>query len=39
LEAFLAAPAKVAPGTRMVVSVSKAEDRAALIRYLTAPGK
>lgn len=39
LDAFLAAPAKVAPGTRMVVSVSKAEDRAALISYLTAPGK
>lgn len=39
LDAFLVAPAKVAPGTRMVVSVSKAEDRAALISYLTAPGK
>lgn len=39
LDAYLAAPAKTVPGTKMVVSVPKPEDRAAVIRYLAATGK
>lgn len=39
LDAYLASPTKAIPGTRMVVSVSKPEDRKALIGYLAAAGK
>lgn len=39
LDTYLAAPAKTIPGTKMAVSVSNAEDRAALVRYLAATGK
>lgn len=34
LDAYLAAPTKYAPGTRMPTSVPKAQDRADLIAYL-----
>ena len=34
LDAFLAAPAKFAPGTKMMISVPSAENRAAVIAYL-----
>ena len=34
LDAFLTAPAKFAPGTRMPMSVAAAPDRAALVTYL-----
>lgn len=34
LDAYLAAPAKFAPGTRMMVGVAKPDDRAAVIAYL-----
>ncbi len=34
LDSYLAAPAKVVPGTRMVVAVSDAGQRGALINYL-----
>lgn len=36
LDKYLAAPAKMIPGTKMVISVSKPEDRAAIVRYLAA---
>lgn len=35
LDAFLAAPSRVVPGTRMTVAVSNAEQRQAIIKYLT----
>lgn len=34
LDAFLAAPTKTLPGSRMAVSVSNAKDRQALVAYL-----
>ena len=34
LHAYLAAPSKFAPGTRMMLGVASAQDRAALIEYL-----
>lgn len=39
LDAYLAAPTKVVPGTRMVVKVPDPERRAALIAYLKAETK
>lgn len=36
LDKYLAAPTKMIPGTKMVISVSKPEDRAAIVRYLAA---
>ena len=36
LDAFLASPGRFAPGSRMAVSVTREEDRAALISYLKA---
>lgn len=39
LDAYLAAPTKAMPGTKMVISVAKPEDRAALISYLATTGK
>ncbi|MDR6951519.1 cytochrome c [Ancylobacter sp. 3268] len=38
LEQFLAAPAKMVPGTSMAVSVPKSEDRTNLIAYLKTLG-
>lgn len=35
LDRFLAAPQKIAPGTRMVLAVPSADDRAAVIAYLS----
>ncbi|HJV42612.1 c-type cytochrome [Caulobacter sp.] len=35
LDAFLAAPGKAAPGTKMMVGVSAADQRAAIIAYLS----
>lgn len=35
LEKYLAAPTQMVPGTRMVVAVSKPEDRRAIIEHLT----
>jgi cytochrome c len=35
LDAYLAAPTKTVPGTKMVIAVSKPEDRAAIVSYLT----
>ena len=34
LDAYLAAPAKFAPGTRMLVAVANPTDRAAVVAYL-----
>ena len=34
LDRFLAAPAKVVPGTRMVVAIADAQKRAAVVAYL-----
>jgi cytochrome c len=34
LDRFIAAPAKVVPGTKMVIAVSDAKQRAALVAYL-----
>jgi cytochrome c len=34
LDAFLAAPSRVVPGTRMTVAVSDAQQRQAIIKYL-----
>ncbi len=34
LDTFLAGPAKFAPGTRMMISVAKPEDRTAIIAHL-----
>jgi cytochrome c len=34
LDAYLAAPSKMIPGTKMTISVSQAEDRKAIIAYL-----
>lgn len=34
LDAYLAAPTKFAPGTRMMVAVTKPDDRAAVVAYL-----
>jgi cytochrome c len=39
LDRYLAAPGKVIPGTRMVVSVSNPEDRNAIIAYLAVTGR
>lgn len=36
LDKYLAAPTKMIPGTKMVISVSKPEDRAAIVSYLAA---
>ncbi len=36
LDKYLAAPTKMIPGTKMVISVSKPEDRAAIVNYLAA---
>jgi cytochrome c len=36
LDTFLSAPAKMVPGTRMVVAVTDPAQRAALIKYLSA---
>ena len=36
LDAYLAAPMKMIPGTRMAIAVSKPDERAALIGYLAA---
>lgn len=38
LDKFLAAPAKIIPGTRMTIAVSNAQDREAIVNYL-ATGK
>jgi cytochrome c len=37
LDAYLAAPSRKVPGTRMVISVPDAERRKALVEYLSAP--
>lgn len=37
LDAYLAAPAQLVPGTRMVMSVPDATRRKALVEYLSAP--
>ncbi len=37
LDAYLAAPAQLVPGTRMVMSVPDAARRKALVEYLSAP--
>lgn len=37
LDRFLAAPTRTVPGTRMVIAVSDAGQRAALLNYLTRP--
>jgi cytochrome c len=37
LDRYLTAPARTVPGTRMVVSVTDAAQRAALLNYLTRP--
>jgi len=34
LDSFLTSPSKFAPGTRMPMGVSKADDRAAMVAYL-----
>ena len=36
LDRYLAAPAKLVPGTKMVVTLDKAEERSAIISYLAA---
>lgn len=36
LDKYIAAPTKMIPGTKMVISVTKPEDRAAIVRYLGA---
>jgi len=35
LDRYLAAPTKTVPGTRMVIAVSDAAQRAAIIKYLS----
>jgi cytochrome c len=35
LDRYLAAPTKIVPGTRMVIAVSDATQRAAIIKYLS----
>ena len=37
LDRYLAGPARMVPGTRMVISVSDAQQRAAIIDYLARP--
>lgn len=37
LDRFIAAPTRMVPGTRMVIAVSDAAQRAALLNYLTRP--
>lgn len=39
LDAYLAAPRKAMPGTRMVISVANADDREAIVRYLMATSR
>ena len=39
LDKFLAGPTKMVPGTRMVIAVSDAQQRAAILNYLTKPAK
>lgn len=39
LDRFLAAPARMVPGTRMVIAVTDAAQRAALLNFLTRPAR
>lgn len=39
LDRFITAPARMVPGTRMVIAVSDAAQRAALLNFLTRPAR
>ncbi len=39
LDRFLTAPGRMVPGTRMVIAVSDAAQRAAILNYLTRPAR